>query len=355
MTVHKAKGLEFPLTVIADAAYEPRPRGVKVQVDTSGLLLDVKDGDLHPCAWQIAARLDGELEDAEDRRLLYVAATRAKEKLLISGHVKAKKDGSLSIAGWLGTLGLQQIKLDGELSGPCLIPLDRPGLSLTLYPVLPANGPGSPAPAPVKQAVPASRPDLVAPLSAIGTMSDEKARTREKDLSGRVWRVVPDAKRPHAPAWVVGTLVHEALRRWRFPDDGFDDFLLPIALEAGLADQGEIRAALQEARRLLERFRTHPLFAELDQAERHHEVPYFTSAGRGIIDLLYRSGEEWMIIDFKTDQADSPAEAEELIRRDGYDQQLGHYARAVAEQLGVRAKTRIVFLNVKGHPAIFEL
>ncbi len=32
MTVHKAKGLEFPLTVLADAAYEPRPRSARVQL-----------------------------------------------------------------------------------------------------------------------------------------------------------------------------------------------------------------------------------------------------------------------------------------------------------------------------------
>ena len=115
MTVHKAKGLEFPLTVLADAAYEPRSPSAKVQQTPSGLLLDLKDGDFHPTAWQIAARHQDELEDAEDRRLLYVAATRAREKLLISGHVKAKKDDSISVPGWLGKLGLEQIKVPAEM------------------------------------------------------------------------------------------------------------------------------------------------------------------------------------------------------------------------------------------------
>ena len=140
MTVHKAKGLEFPLTVLADAAYEHRNAGGKVWLTPDGPLPDLKDGDFHPTAWQISARLEEMLEDAEDRRLLYVAATRAKEKLLISGHVKARKDGSPSLAGWLERLGmvigLDQMKISGDMSQPKAIPLgNMPGCSLTYYPV----------------------------------------------------------------------------------------------------------------------------------------------------------------------------------------------------------------------------
>nr|HID13379.1 hypothetical protein [Anaerolineae bacterium] len=48
---------------------------------------------------------------------------------------------------------------------------------------------------------------------------------------------MPQAQRPEGPAWVVGSLVYTALRHWRFPDrEGFEDFLRPYALEAGLTD-----------------------------------------------------------------------------------------------------------------------
>jgi ATP-dependent exoDNAse (exonuclease V) beta subunit len=84
----------------------------------------------------------------------------------------------------------------------------------------------------------------------------------------------------------------------------------------------------------------------MDSAERHHEVPYFLPDGRGVIDLLYRTEAGWFIIDFKTDEVRSDAEALEVIRQNGYDRQVVRYAQAVAAQLQVQAKTRLVFLNV---------
>ncbi len=342
MTVHKAKGLEFSLTVLADASYEPRPRSAKIQLSASSLLLDLKDGDFHPTAWQIAARLADELDDAEDRRLLYVAATRAREKLLISGHVKAKKDGSLTLPGWLGKLGLEQIKVGGEISTPRHIPLSESGLTVTLYSVKPAVQPFAPQPAFASQTTSPLKFDLLEPLAQVSPVT-----VREIDLPQRVWRIVPDTRRPHAPAWVVGKLVHESLRRWRFPDADFDAFIKPFALESGLTDPGEIHAALHETRRMLEHFRAHPLYTELDDAERHHELPYYTPAGAGILDLLYRAGSDWVIIDFKTDRVASEEQARALIRQNGYDGQLARYVQAIQNQMGVTPRARIVFLNAQ--------
>ena len=158
MTVHKAKGLEFPLTVIADAAYEHRGAGGKVQLTPDGLLLDLKDGDFHPTAWQLAARLEDDLDEAENARLLYVAATRAKEKLLISGHVKRKKDGTLTLAGWLGKLVVSKVEPFSvlEMSTSENFPLNQDGLAATLYPVLPADASDSPHPVTSPEGAPIS-------------------------------------------------------------------------------------------------------------------------------------------------------------------------------------------------------
>ena len=96
------------------------------------------------------------------------------------------------------------------------------------------------------------------------------------------------------------------------------------------------------------------LLLELDSAERHHEVPYFLPEGRGVIDLLYRANNDWHIMDFKTDELRSGIETESAISQNGYDRQLARYARAIEEQLGVQAKMRLVFLNVKGDIAVFD-
>jgi ATP-dependent helicase/nuclease subunit A len=355
MTVHKAKGLEFPLTVIADAAYEHRGAGGKVQLTLKGLLLDLKDNDFHPTAWQLASRLEDDHEEAEDARLLYVAATRAKDKLLINGHVKRKKDGSLTLAGWLGKfpfLGMAE---------PDAFPLNQDGLFATIYPVSTVDASDSPQPVTspkgisVPQARPPQKSDLLEPLALSASVADDKSRLRYVDPPQRVWRVVSAAKRPRGPAWVVGRLVHEALRRWYFPDENFETFLRPLALETGLTDSAEIHATLSEVRRLLERLRVHPLFAEMDTAERHHEIPYYLPGDTGIIDLLYRAEAGWFLVDFKTDELRSEEDVQAVIRREGYDRQVARYAQAAASRLGVRAKMRLVFLNVNNNLSIFDL
>jgi ATP-dependent helicase/nuclease subunit A len=355
MTVHKAKGLEFPLTVIADAAYEHRGAGGQVQFTPGGPLFDLKEADFRPTAWQMASRLEDDHEEAEDARLLYVAATRAKEKLLISGHVKRKKDGSLTLSGWL-----DKFPFLGK-SEPDAFPINQDGLFVALYPVSPVDASDFPQPvttlkeSPVTQAESPQKSDLLEPLALPVPVDDEKSHLRYADPPQRVWRVVSRAKRPRGPAWVVGRLVHESLRRWYFPDDSFEAFLRPLALETGLTDPAEIHATLGEVRRLLQRLQTHPLYAEIDAAERHHEVPYYLPGDTGIIDLLYHTEAGWFLVDFKTDELRSEEEAQVVIRREGYGRQVARYAEAAASRLGVRAKMRLVFLNVKNNLSIFDL
>jgi len=356
MTVHKAKGLEFPLTVLADAAHQSHTRSAHVQItnyQSPNLLLDLRDDDFHATAWQLAARLEDDRAQAEDARLLYVAATRAKEKLLISGHVKQKKDG-LSLNGLLSHFSfLEEATPEHSLlSG---------GIYAAIYSPSQTDEPTAPQLDSTPQTESPRKSDLLEPLTPSPPLADEKTRARESDPPQRVWRIVSKAKTPRAPAWLVGRLVHEAIRRWRFDD--LDDFLKPFALESGLTAEAEIRAAIQESRQLLERLRADKLFTELDAAERHHEVRYDLPNGRGIIDLLYRTEASWFIIDFKTDEVRSDAEAQSAIRQNGYDRQVARYDEAISNQLkartepgrSVKAKTRLVFLNVNNHLEIFDL
>ena len=349
MTVHKAKGLEFPLTVLADAAHQLHAHTNKVQLADT-LLLDLRADDFHSTAWQLAARLENDRAEAEDARLLYVAATRAKEKLLVSGHVKLKKDGTFSLSGWLSKFSFL------EMSTPEHFPINN-GILAKIYPYSQADEPrfAAPQPEPPSQTESPRESDLLEPLVSNIPITEEKLRARESDPPQRVWRIVSNASRktPLPPAWLVGRLVHEAIHRWRFDD--LENFLKPFALESGLTDEAEIHAAIQESRRMLERLRANPLFAELDSAReaRHHEVRYDLPNGRGVMDLLYRTAAGWFIIDFKTDEVRSYTEAQSVISQNGYDRQVERYAEAIENQLKVKAKTRLVFLNVNGELKIY--
>jgi ATP-dependent helicase/nuclease subunit A len=101
MTVHGAKGLEAPVVILADATADPAKLGrtpltVDIEVERAGLaplLRPKKDERVAPFEEVIAQE---DQRDAEEHlRLLYVAMTRAADRLIVSGVMpKAKKDGS---------------------------------------------------------------------------------------------------------------------------------------------------------------------------------------------------------------------------------------------------------------------
>src|SRR3712207_517284 len=88
MTVHRAKGLEFPVVCVADlgrSGQTSRPRLLLGRDGSAGLKLVSPAGGEPVGALgydRIAAERAAE-EAEEERRLLYVAATRAEERLIL--------------------------------------------------------------------------------------------------------------------------------------------------------------------------------------------------------------------------------------------------------------------------------
>ena len=373
MTIHKAKGLEFPVVVLADAGYTGGFRSAPFYLDQAlGLTLNLSDDEAQPAAFRLAAWREAEQEAAEERRLLYVAATRAQEKFIISGNVKvstAKKNaGQLLFSGWLADLaeaiGLNETQLpDLELKTAKAIPLvwQDGAVACLVHPPpgeLASLSPQAQAPTPVARPL---TPELLVSLAPTPSAElDEKLQERESDPPPRVWRVVPKSEYD-VPAWVVGSLTHTALRYWRFPDqaspapdldDDFADFLRPFALEAGLTSQIGIDTALKRVARLLTRFQAHPLYDQLSTAERYHEVPFTLMLDgqmrSGIIDLLFRPSPDaaWIIVEFKTDRLAKGVDLKTYAQDKGYDRQVEAYRQAVEQQMGVRPEVWLVFLNV---------
>jgi ATP-dependent helicase/nuclease subunit A len=101
MTVHGAKGLEAPVVILADATADPARLGrppitVDIEVEGAGvapLLRPKKDERCPPFEETILREEKRDLE--EHMRLLYVALTRAADRLIISGvRPKERKDGA---------------------------------------------------------------------------------------------------------------------------------------------------------------------------------------------------------------------------------------------------------------------
>lgn len=92
MSIHKSKGLEFPIVVLAKTE---KGRNIKSQTDEILLdsefgiginIINKQIGYKYPNIYKNAIKEKIKLEDIEEEmRVLYVALTRAKEKLIISG------------------------------------------------------------------------------------------------------------------------------------------------------------------------------------------------------------------------------------------------------------------------------
>ncbi|MBZ4017418.1 ATP-dependent helicase [Streptomyces purpurogeneiscleroticus] len=108
MTAHRAKGLEWRLVVIAGVQEglwpDLRRRGSLLEADRIG-----RDGLAEPLT-------PGALL-AEERRLFYVAATRARERLVVTA-VKAAADDGDQPSRFLGELGVDPVDVTGRPRRP---------------------------------------------------------------------------------------------------------------------------------------------------------------------------------------------------------------------------------------------
>ena len=116
MSIHAAKGLEFPVVVIGDAQYKGRSQDRMVIDPKLGVLLPLKDADGKlPAIYNLARKSEVDQDQAETNRLLYVAATRAQERLILSGCIQLKKDTTPGyLSGWLKQIagkGYQRLPL----------------------------------------------------------------------------------------------------------------------------------------------------------------------------------------------------------------------------------------------------
>lgn len=112
MTIHSSKGLEFPVVFIAGTARQfnmmdlRKPQMLDKDYGFATKYVNAEKRISYPSLPQLAFKRKKKLEMlAEEMRILYVALTRAKEKLFLLGSVK---ELDKKLANWSHTLSHQQ-------------------------------------------------------------------------------------------------------------------------------------------------------------------------------------------------------------------------------------------------------
>jgi ATP-dependent helicase/nuclease subunit A len=157
MSIHAAKGLEFPVVCVADLGREPNLRVPDLLVDGAdarvGLrLLELASPEPTPARHYEELREERQIaQEEEEDRVLYVACTRAQNRLLLSGSVAferwpSPRPGVAPIAWLAPALAPDVAKLaasEAIPTGPMKLEL---GDGLSVRCVLNASGNGEPHP-----------------------------------------------------------------------------------------------------------------------------------------------------------------------------------------------------------------
>jgi ATP-dependent exoDNAse (exonuclease V) beta subunit len=313
--------------------------------------------DPDPLLYRLAKVLDNQQDNAEDDRVLYVALTRAQEKLIINGHVTFSEKKGWSAASWLNELSFAaDVDVDDIIgqAGEEVITKINSGQEIRAW-ALPnvsvmvkEEGRRKNEPPPDGDNQP-----IYAPLNQNTELKESEDEPREKND----WRAT--GSKESIPPGVVGHMVHKAIELWMFPGNPRLTPLLESAvLDAGLAQPSQRVTAIDRTGVLLTRLRNHPIWEEIESAtEVYHELPYsrlveeYTETG--YVDLLYCSSGEWQIIDFKTDSILSAEERSDLI--DKYSRQVRRYASAVETLMGQMVQQRICFLDDHGRVELVKV
>ncbi len=131
MTIHKSKGMEFPVCILAEAGhgFNRDNKGILIDYDL-GISCAYVDPDIHvryPTLKQQIVRFKKRNDQlGEELRILYVALTRAKEQLIISGSLKDYEKNIEERTSAKGILGVRSANcyLDWLLMDPAEFNLD---------------------------------------------------------------------------------------------------------------------------------------------------------------------------------------------------------------------------------------
>jgi len=338
MNLHKAKGLEARVVFLADpmGGFKPRAdiRIIRHKDSAAQGYFQITREAPHggpgkvlaePAGWDTFANDERAYLDAEVDRLLYVAATRAQDLLVVS-RPQGKSGGTPAwdeFDAFLGKVPALVVPASVTIPAAQAVDLSSAALTRVMRAVDDAHVRGR-----------------IGSFAAVSVTSESKAFPRitpggadelaEPDDPTRVLSADTPSRRADAGVeW--GTLVHGLLEHAMRHKQATRDDLRRLAMWLTL-EEPRLRAVVEQALDTVQAVAGADFWsAARASSECYEEVPFSVREQRagvptivsGTIDLAYRDGDGWRILDYKTDAEVAP---EDLRKR--YAVQLEMYRQA---------------------------
>ena len=388
MTIHAAKGLEFPITIVGGMTTR-RHRPVAHSVVWTRDSWTLKSGS----DYEAFQPVDEQLSDAERLRLLYVACTRARDHLVVSlhrpdrrgaegssaaealapaalsapvldlappfGHVPTEATSSSPQLPWSDpdewaerlALTLEHAARPSTLSATRLVSSARASTAPPPAPVIAGTPVTSQSPAAAGTPAVVGTPVVADQPEARTTRSDTELATDERDLDPGLAKDGVDLE---LPSWQrgrygtsVGRAVHAVLQRVELRRAGDLDALAAAQSAAeGIVERQRLVAALARSALACPIVRL-----AADGAESWRELfvaaPVGSIVVEGYVDLLVRTPGGLVLADYKTDHVpDDDALAGKVAL---YRTQLAAYGVALETVLGEPVvEARLIFCRPGG-------
>lgn len=306
LTVHQAKGLEFPIVALIDSARGRRNNQRKSPLylrDDIGIVLRPSDeaGEKQSgIIDQAISAAEEKAREEEDARILYVAMTRARDYLAISGAMAKSIPTDSWLHSFLSTYELEGVGhgevIGGDRSFDILVTRDAPT----------GQAPSAPEPEIVwpdtetlqQQIAPVAYLRSGAPRLSVTGMAKRIAALRGEDVQYPATGPSIDASARKAMA--RGTMVHELLEAWR--PDCDEDARIAAIVEAHIDLSAERERAAEKLKAMLDSLRDHPMMTRiLEDPETERETPFILATPNGTIEgTVDVSLSDGTIVDYKT-------------------------------------------------------
>ncbi|MBE3076385.1 MAG: UvrD-helicase domain-containing protein [Actinobacteria bacterium] len=334
MTIHAAKGLEFPMVILSGMTAQPvHSKGVRLLWSRDGYAVSLSK-DLETGDFQDQLPPDEQMSSYERLRLMYVAATRARDHLVVSLHRSGIKDtnarrlADVDAATAAGAVPLPTGAAGSAPAQPAPVPAAPPDFNAWLagvrrsaeasrhHPAFSASGlegtdPDAEGPL----------PDVEGPLPDISVAADfaiTATRTDDDVASG----VAKGGRDVELPAWskgrygsAIGRAVHGVLQVVDLAvGHGLEDAVAAQCVAEGVVEFAPlvtslVRSALGSDVVKRAAVREHWRESYVGMVQQDGTVL------EGFVDLIYREDDgSLVIVDYKTD--DAPDDA--LPSRVGY-------------------------------------